>query len=232
VPTALKIILLSLAIFDDLAAILIIAVFYSTHIALSWLAGASALLVILLLLNHRKVMGLGLYLVIGSFLWYCILKSGIHPTIAGVLLAFCIPFKTGARLEHLMHPWVAFGVLPIFAFFNAGVSLSGLSLGAFNHPVTLGIMLGLFLGKQMGVLLFSWVAIQLKWCSLPDTISWLAYYGMAVLTGIGFTMSLFVGILAFPEIHYQTAVRIGVISGSVLSGVMGYAVLRYAARKV
>jgi NhaA family Na+:H+ antiporter len=239
VPSPLKLCLLSLAIFDDIAAILIIAMFYTTHLSLYWLLLSLIPLLILVILNHCAIQRLTPYLITGSILWICVLQSGIHATLAGIVLAFCIPLKTNPssrfsplkHLEHTIHPWISFGILPIFAFFNAGVSLQGLSFSMLTHPVTLGITIGLFMGKQMGVMLFSAIGIQCQWCRLPKDVTWLQFYGMALTTGIGFTMSIFIGTLAFSQADHQTSVRLGVIMGSLLSGMVGYSVLSYSISK-
>jgi len=235
-PPSLKIFLLALAILDDLGAIVIIAAFYTA--GLSWIAlGFAALAIVgLVVLNALGVQRLGGYILLGAFLWVCVLKSGVHATLAGVVTAFAIPLagRPGEpddlaplnRLEHALHPWVAFGILPIFAFANAGVSLAGMSLATLGEPIPLGIAAGLFLGKQLGVIAATWVAIRVGVGSLPQGANWTQVYGMALLTGIGFTMSLFIGTLAFESADHAAAVRIGVIGGSLLSAVAGYAVLR------
>lgn len=238
VNTSLKIFLTALAIFDDIGAIFIIAVFYTLHISFLALAFVLLFTVILWLLNHYRVMSLWPYLLFGVALWLSMLLSGIHAVLAGVILALTIP--TGEfgetivnsplrRLEHRLHPWVAFGILPIFGFANAGVSFAGATLqNLFNH-VTLGIIAGLFIGKQLGVLLASWLATKTGLIKLPQEMSWPSLYGIAVLCGVGFTMSLFIGGLAFEGIvdEYVPMVRLGVIVGSFLSGITGYLILRY-----
>jgi len=235
-PASLKIFLLALAIMDDLGAIVIIALFYTAELSLAALGLAAVGLAVLVLLNRLGVMRIAAYILVGIFLWVCVLKSGVHATLAGVATAFAIPLRTRdapsrygdsplRQLEHMLHPWVAFGILPVFAFANAGVPLDGLTFGSLLEPVPLGIALGLFLGKQVGVMAFTWAAIRLGAGRLPSGASWVQFYGMAVLTGIGFTMSLFIGGLAFNDEGYSAAVRIGVLSGSLLSAVVGYAVL-------
>lgn len=177
-------------------------------------------------------------MIIGLILWVCVLKSGVHATVSGILLGFFIPLKNTSdqtsplkKLEHHLHPWVSFLVLPTFAFFNAGLPLKDFSLSSMMHPISAGIAIGLFLGKQLGVMLFSYIAIRLKICHLPDQTSFFQFYGMAIITGIGFTMSLFIGALSFSEIEYQNVMKFGVLSGSTLSGIMGYLVLLYSTRK-
>ncbi len=237
VPPSLKIYLMALAIMDDLGAIVIIALFYSGDLSVSMLIGAGILLVVLWGINRAGVTALTPYAVVGIVLWICVLKSGVHATLAGVALAFAIPLKSRQdpehsplhELEHALHPWVAYGIMPVFAFANAGVPLSGMGLASLFEPVPLGILLGLFLGKQLGVFGLSWVAIRLGWARLPEQGSLRQLYGVAALCGIGFTMSLFIGGLAFE--HTQNAVylvthRLGILVGSLLSGVAGYLILR------
>nr|MDJ0937512.1 Na+/H+ antiporter NhaA [Kiloniellales bacterium] len=191
---------------------------------------------VLIILNRCGVMRLAPYILVGIVMWAGVLKSGVHATLAGVVLAMAIPLRTAEpsedpplkRLEHALHPWVAFGVLPAFAFANAGVSLAGLSLDSFFEPLPLGIMLGLFLGKQLGVFGFVWVGVRLGLCHLPSGVTWLQIYGVALLSGIGFTMSLFIGTLAYEGPAYSAGIRLGVLGGSILSGVLGYLVLRLA----
>ncbi len=239
VPETLKICLVAIAILDDLAAIIIIALFYTDNLSLFSLAVGVIGITILTILNRRGVTNLAPYVVTGIFLWACVLKSGVHATLAGVILAFFIPLKIKnpegkaplRKLEHGLHPWVAYGVLPVFAFANAGVSLEGLSLEMMMQPITLGIAAGLFFGKQIGVMAFTALAVVTKLCRLPAGVSWKQYYGMSLITGIGFTMSLFIGTLAFSGIEHQTAVRLGVLSGSALSGILGYTILRMASKK-
>ncbi|HMA10792.1 MAG TPA: Na+/H+ antiporter NhaA [Steroidobacteraceae bacterium] len=233
VPTALKALLLSLAIFDDLGAIIVIALFYTESLSLPSLLAAAVLIAALFALNRAGVTRPAAYVLLGIALWIAVLKSGVHATLAGVVLALFIPLRaadgapsTGSHLEHSLHPWVAFGVLPLFAFANAGVPLQGISLGNVMEHVPLGIALGLFLGKQLGVMGFIWIAVRLRVAALPAELRWSQVYGMAVLTGIGFTMSLFVASLAFPAAPGGGLDRLGVLLGSLLSGVAGYLVLR------
>jgi NhaA family Na+:H+ antiporter len=232
VPNALKLFLLALAIFDDIGAIIIISLFYSTGIAWSFLFLAFIFTGVLLLLNHKAVSSLTVYLCGGLCLWLCLFYAGIHPTIAGVLLAFTIPTKKDLhlsplhRLENNLHFWVAFIIMPLFALTNAGFSLQGLTFTDLLQKVVLGITLGLFLGKQIGVFLFSWLIIKLKFAKLPVHCSWLGLYGISLLCGIGFTMSLFLGTLSFPnDADYLAQVRLGVFMGSFLSGLLGSIIL-------
>lgn len=232
-PASLKIFLLALAVMDDLGAIVIIALFYTADLSLASLALAGIGIVGLIALNMFNVRRLAPYMLVGIFLWVCVLKSGVHATLAGVVIGLAVPLRGGAgeeepplrHLEHMLHPWVAFAILPVFAFANAGVSLAGLSPAVLFEPVPLGIALGLFLGKQVGVMSFCWAAIRLGWAKLPEGANWLQFYGIGLLTGIGFTMSLFIGTLAFPDVGYSAGVRIGVLTGSLASAVAGYAML-------
>lgn len=234
VPTALKVFLLALAIIDDLGAIIIIALFYTAELSLFSLSIAVVGSAILFTLNALGVTRTGLYIVVGVVIWVCVLKSGVHATLAGVVIAFSIPLRTKdgtgtpplRRLERELHPWVAFGVMPLFAFANAGVPLYGLSIADLLMPIPLGIALGLFFGKQIGVLGFAWIGTKLGLCRIPDGVGWLQVYGVALLAGIGFTMSLFIGTLAFADQANANAVRLGVLAGSTLSAISGYLLLR------
>ena len=238
VPVSLKIFLTALAIIDDLGAILIIAFFYSGDLSISYLSLILISYIFLLILNKFGVRKFLPYLIIGAFMWFFTYKSGIHATIAGVLLASTIPhrnkdkdFSLLIKLEHAISPYVAFMIMPIFAFANAGVSLEGLSLSSLLLPVPLGILLGLFIGKQVGVMIFSYIAVKIGAAQMPDNSSWFSLYGVSVLTGIGFTMSLFVGNLAFTEnIQYIDGVKIGVLAGSLLSTLFGYFILIIATK--
>ncbi|MDA7447576.1 Na+/H+ antiporter NhaA [Candidatus Pelagibacter ubique] len=239
VPISLKVFLTALAIIDDLGAILIIAFFYSGDLSISYLSLILISYILLLTLNKFNVKKFIPYLIIGAFMWFFTYKSGIHATIAGVLLASTIPhrikekdFSLLIKLEHAISPYVAFMIMPIFAFANAGVSLEGLSLTSLLEPVPLGILLGLFVGKQVGVMVVSFIAVKFGVAQMPDKSSWLSLYGVSILTGVGFTMSLFVGNLAFAEnIQYIDGVKIGVLAGSLLSTVFGYFILLYASKK-
>jgi len=239
VPISLKVFLTALAIIDDLGAILIIAFFYSGDLSIVYLSLILISYILLLVLNKFSIKIFTPYLIIGLFMWFFTYKSGIHATIAGVLLASTIPhrlkehdFSLLVKLEHAISPYVAFMIMPLFAFANAGVSLAGLSLATLLNPVPLGILCGLFFGKQIGVLLFSFVSIKLKFAEMPNNSSWLSFYGVSILTGIGFTMSLFVGNLAFVEnVQYMDGVKIGVLAGSLLSTLAGYFLLLVTAKK-
>ncbi len=230
VPLSLKVFLTALAIIDDLGAIVIIALFYSGDLSIKYLSLMLLAFIALLVINKFNVKKFLPYLIIGIFLWDFTHNSGIHATIAGVLLAMTIPhrkkdkdFSLLIKVEHAISPYVAFGIMPIFAFANAGVSLEGLSFSSLLDKVPLGIVLGLFVGKQLGVFVFSYVSIKLKVAQMPSNTSWYNFYGVGVLTGIGFTMSLFVGNLAFAEnLQYMDGVKIGVLTGSLLSTLFGY----------
>jgi NhaA family Na+:H+ antiporter len=243
VPTSLKIFLTALAILDDLGAIIIIALFYTSDLSLPMLGIAALCLLALIALNRFKVTALPPYLVIGAVLWFFVLKSGIHATLAGVALALTIPLQAKPketraedsplhRLEHALHGWVAYAIIPIFGFANAGVSLSGLSLDSVLSPLPLGIAMGLFIGKQVGVYAFSHAAIHLGFADVPAGATRLQCYGVALLCGIGFTMSLFIGALAFPDQpELNDATKIGVLMGSLLSALAGYCLLSVAPRE-
>ena len=230
VPLSLKVFLTALAIIDDLGAILIIAIFYSGDLNIKYLLLMLTAFIILLIINKFNIKKFLPYLIIGVFLWDFTHNSGIHATIAGVLLAMTIPhrkkekdFSLLIKVEHAISPYVAFGIMPLFAFANAGVSLEGLSFSSLLDKVPLGIVLGLFVGKQLGVFIFSYISIKLKIAQMPSNTSWYNFYGVGILTGIGFTMSLFVGNLAFVEnMQYMDGVKIGVLTGSLLSTLAGY----------
>ena len=236
VPTGLKVFLLTLAILDDLGAIVIIAVFYASNLAPSSLAIASAALLALFALNRSGVERLAPYFLVGLVLWVSVLKSGVHATLAGVALALFIPLRTRGseshsplrRLERDLHAPVAFAILPLFAFANAGVPLSGIGIGALLEPVTLGIAAGLLAGKPIGVLLASWLTVRLGFARLPQGAGWGAMFGVSVLCGIGFTMSLFIGGLAFEGAasEYMVQTRLGVLFGSLACAIVGLAILR------
>ena len=239
VPISLKIFLTALAIIDDLGAILIIAFFYSGELSISYLSLILISYIFLLILNKFGIKKFLPYLIIGIFMWYFTYKSGIHATIAGVLLASTIPhrlnnkdFSLLIKIEHSISPYVAFMIMPLFAFANAGVSLTGLSFSSLMLPVPLGILVGLFFGKQLGVMLFSYVSVKLKVAQMPDNSTWFSLYGVSILTGIGFTMSLFVGNLAFAEnTQYIDGVKIGVLAGSLLSTICGYFLLYFTSKR-
>lgn len=236
VPKGLKLYLLALAIFDDLGAICIIAIFYTSHISYLLLFRVGVLVYILFLFNRLRVYSLIPYLLLGGWLWLMLVPSGIHPTLAGVFLGFMIPMKKQQkfsplhRLENGLQPIVAYGIMPLFALANAGFSFSGLTLNQLTDGVTLGIIAGLVIGKELGVFGFSWILIKTGFASLPLKTSWLALYGVAIICGIGFTMSLFLGTLSFQNENsiLLTEVRLGVIVGSIVSGLIGVTVLRKA----
>ena len=234
VPTALKVFLLALAIIDDLGAIIIIAFFYTAHLSLEALALAGVGIVMLAILNFRGVTRIAPYVLVGVFIWICVLKSGVHATLSGVVTALAVPLTIPrgetqsplVKLEESLHPWVAFGVLPLFAFGNAGVSLAGMTFQDVVSPIPMGIALGLFLGKPIGIMGFSIVAIGLKLAGKPEGSTWSQMLGVAFLGGIGFTMSLFIGMLAFVDAERAAEIRIGVLLGSIMSAIVGYLILR------
>lgn len=238
VPAALKAFLLSVAIFDDIGAIIIIAAFYTAELSPAALAAALGLTALLALLNRAGITRRAAYVLVGLALWFALLKSGVHATLAGVVLALFIPLRSpDARqgqpsplheFEQALHPWVAFGVLPVFAFANAGVPLAGVTASQVLHPVSLGIIAGLVIGKQAGIVLLSWLAVRLGMASLPRDVSWGLIYGASLLCGIGFTMSLFIASLAFEQGGgaYLGLERIGILAGSTIAGAAGYLVLR------
>ena len=236
IPVSLKIFLTSLAIFDDIGAILIIAIFYTEKISFAALGIVALSILVLLLVNKRNVESRSVYIFIGSVMWVAMLKSGIHATLAGVILAMFIPLKSKhdpefsplKTMEHDLHSAVAYIILPIFAFANAGIRVVGMSADQLLHSVPLGIALGLFFGKQLGIFGFVWAAVKMKWVKLPSVFSWRVLYGVAALAGVGFTMSLFIGSLAFEEtgVNILFDERLGIVLGSLFSGLMGYFVLR------
>ncbi|WP_047284207.1 Na+/H+ antiporter NhaA [Pseudomonas protegens] len=240
VPTSLKLFLMTLAIIDDLGAIVIIAIFYSGALSTLSLMLAGACIAALVAMNRLGVVKLGPYMIIGLILWVCVLKSGVHATLAGVTLAFCIPLRTRnaepsplKALEHALHPWVSFGILPLFAFANAGLSLSGVTLESFTHHVPMGIAVGLLLGKTIGVFGLTWMAVKTGLAALPSGANWGQVLGVAILCGIGFTMSLFVGSLAFEpgSSEYAGMDRMGILTGSLFAALIGYAVTAAASRR-
>ena len=238
VPISLKVFLTALAIIDDLGAIVIIAFFYTGDLSIKYLLLMLITFIFLLILNRTNVKVFLPYLLLGLFLWFFTHESGVHATIAGVLLAAVIPhrkkehdFSLLIKIEHAISPYVAYMIMPLFAFANAGVSLDGLSLSSLMLPVPLGILLGLFVGKQLGVFVFSYASIKFGLASLPNNSNWVSFYAVGVLTGIGFTMSLFVGNLAFVNnMEYMDGVKIGVLSGSLLSTVVGYFLLLFSSK--
>jgi len=239
IPLSLKVFLMALAIIDDLGAIVIIAFFYSSELQFNFLFLMFFSFIFLVVINKLRIKKFTPYLLIGLFLWYFTHGSGVHSTISGVLLALTIPhrdkvndFSLLLKLEHLLSPYVAFGIMPLFALANAGVSLNGFSVDVLMYPVPLGILCGLFFGKQIGVFLFCYLSVKLKIAEMPSNANWIKLYGVAVLTGIGFTMSLFVGNLAFGDnVQYIDEVKIGVLSGSLLSTLVGYFLLLIVTKK-
>jgi len=239
-PVSLKILLTAIAIIDDLGAILIIAIFYSEDVHIGALAIAGAALLTMMLFRQRKVLGTFPYIFLGMILWVAVLKSGIHATLAGVITAFFIPLKDPQHpeqsplknLEHALHPWVAFGVLPLFAFANAGVPFSGMGFKDLLDPITLGIILGLFIGKQAGIFTVLFLTIKLGLSPKPNNANWVQLYAVSCLCGIGFTMSLFIGGLAYEGVEMQAEVRMGVLVGSILSAFAGYLILKYGPTKM
>ena len=239
IPISLKVFLVALAIIDDLGAIIIIAFFYSTELQYTYLLFMLLAFLSLILLNKFNVKKFAPYFLIGLFLWYFTHESGIHSTISGVLLATAIPHRKHEKdyslllkLEHILSPYVAFGIMPLFAFANAGVVLNDISINTLLSPVPLGIICGLFFGKQIGVFLFSFLAVKLKLAEMPTNSNWIKFYGVGILTGIGFTMSLFVGNLAFFDYSNNLdGVKIGVLIGSSLSAIVGYLLLLIVTQK-
>lgn len=240
VPVGLKVLLTSIAIFDDIGAIAIIALFYTDDLSIAALAVAGTCVVVLIALNRLHVVARNAYLLVGIVMWVALLKSGVHATLSGVVLAMCIPIRARApgapsplkSLESDLHNTVALAILPLFAFCNAGVPLRGVGIGELLHPVPLGIALGLIVGKQAGIFGACWLAIRLRVGALPLGMSWQSLYGLSLLCGIGFTMSLFIGSLAFDTSHacFVFDERLGIVLGSLLSGAAGYAVLRRSLR--
>ena len=241
IPVSLKIFLLALAIFDDLAAIIIIAALYTVDLSVTSFAVAGASIVVLIAMNMLKVARPGAYMLVGIVLWVSVLKSGVHATLAGVILALTIPlqsvdnkgrkFSMSEDFEHFLHVWVAALILPLFAFVNAGVNLKGIDLSQMLSPVPIGIALGLFMGKQLGVFAFCFVAIKSGLAKLPKGTTWLQLYGVSILTGIGFTMSLFIDSLAFTGAEsrlFASTDKLAILIGSLLSGVMGFLILKFA----
>jgi NhaA family Na+:H+ antiporter len=234
VPVALKILLLAIAIFDDLGAILIIAFFYTSDLSETALLLTILPVAGLAILNARGVVSTAAYILLGIVLWVMVLKSGVHATLAGVVTALAVPLAKAENsdntvleeFEHALHPWVAYGILPLFAFANAGVSFQGIGLGSLAEPVMLGIALGLFAGKQIGIFGALWLTIKLKLASMPTNTNWMQLYAVSTIAGIGFTMSLFIGSLAFSHNGFDAQIRLGVLTGSLASALLGYALLR------
>lgn len=243
VPVSLKVFLTAVAIIDDLGAIVIIAVFYTAQVSVPMLLAAGAGIAVLVALNRAKVMNLGIYVLVGLVVWLFVLKSGVHATLAGVVTALAVPLVNPNKhghgksplkaAEHALHPWVAFGVLPVFAFANAGVSLQGVNLATFLQTVPLGITAGLLLGKAVGVFGAAWLMIRFTPARLPDQASWSQFFGVSVLCGVGFTMSLFIGGLAFEGqgAAFDTQLKLGVLLGSVVSAIIGSLILIFSSKK-
>jgi len=235
IPASLKIFLTAVAIADDLGAIVIIALFYTADLSLPMLFLAAVAIAMLIALNRQKITRIAPYMIVGVILWVFVLKSGVHATLAGVATAFAVPLKATDtrghaplhRLEHSLHPWVAFAILPIFAFTNAGVSFGGISPTALAEPLPLGIAVGLFAGKLTGVCGACAALVPFGLAKLPEGATWHQIVGVAAVCGVGFTMSLFIGSLAFEGSEYYTPLRLGVIAGSTLSGITGYLLLRF-----
>lgn len=235
VPLALKVFLLALAIMDDLGAILVIAFFYTANLSLTSLALAAAAIAGLIALNRLKAMRIAPYILVGVVLWVFVLKSGVHATLAGVVVALAIPMRDGkggsplGALEHALHPYIAFGIMPVFAFANAGVPLGAVTFATAFDPLPLGIAAGLLVGKPIGILGAVWLSLKLGIAKLPTGVNWAGMTGVAFLAGIGFTMSLFIGSLSFEAPEAAAGVRIGVLGGSIAAAVIGFAVLRLVA---
>ncbi|APD51215.1 Na+/H+ antiporter NhaA [Francisella hispaniensis] len=234
IPAKLKLLVVTIAIFDDIAAIAIIAIFYTKSLSLLSLSLGTLFIFAMIICNRVfKVNRSSVYVVLGFFAWFCTIKSGVHATLAGFTTALCIPFRENDKdspanfMEDSLYPWIIYFILPVFAFANAGISFTGMNFSILFEPITLGIILGLFIGKQLGI--FSILAIfkKLKWFKLGESLSNLQLYGISLLCGIGFTMSLFIGVLAFDDTHLLNAIKIGVVVGSLLSGFCGYIVLRF-----
>jgi NhaA family Na+:H+ antiporter len=226
VPVALKIFLTALAIIDDLGAILTIAIFYTASIKMGYLLAAAGIMVLLVILNLRKVRRLWCYLIPGLVLWYCIYNSGIHATIAGVLLASCIPLPRISRLIHQLHDPVNFVIMPIFALSNTAIIFPPDMLHAFNNTISYGILAGLVIGKPLGIFLFSYIATRLKLAALPDQTTWSQLMGIGIIAGIGFTMSIFISTLAYTIPAFQITAKIAIIAASLLAGITGYFYLK------
>lgn len=243
VPTSLKVFLMALAIFDDLGAILIIAFFYTAELSLNSLFFATICIAILFLFNRLKIPYLSLYALVGFILWICVLKTGVHATLTGIILAFTIPLHIVNErrkrvspiktLEHFIHNWVAYFILPVFAFVNAGIDLRAISISDMNNSVTYGIVLGLFIGKQLGVFTFVYISVKLGITKLPINVTWRQIYGVSVLTGIGFTMSLFINSLAYVDSSiFSYTDKIAILIGSFMSGILGYLILSNTGKRI
>ncbi|AJI55300.1 Na+/H+ antiporter NhaA [Francisella philomiragia] len=237
IPAKLKLLVVTIAIFDDIAAIVIIAIFYTKSLSLLSLSLGTLFILAMIICNRVfKVNRSSVYVVLGFFAWFCTIKSGVHATLAGFTTALCIPFRDNDKdspanfMEESLHPWVIYFILPVFAFANAGINFSGMSISIIFEPITLGIILGLFVGKQLGIFSILAISKKLKLFKLGESFSSSQIYGISLLCGIGFTMSLFIGTLAFDDNYTLSAIKVGVIVGSLLSGICGYIVLRFIAR--
>lgn len=230
IPVSLKVLLTAIAVIDDLGAILIIGLFYSHNLNLEPLLLALVAMIVMATMNRARVTRVAPYAAAAALLWFGVMGSGIHATLAGVTAALFIPLSAVETMEHRLHPWVTFGILPVFAFANAGVSFEGITLESLTQPLTLGIVFGLLIGKQLGIFAVLALMIRLKLAPMPEGAGWGHLYGVALMCGIGFTMSLFIGGLAFPDGTHDASVRMGVLAGSLASGALGYAVLRYCSR--
>lgn len=238
VPISLKILLTAIAVIDDLLAIIVIALFYTDGLDKEPLMFAAFALFALFLTNRAKIDRPAPYIILGIILWTAVLKSGVHATLAGVATALFIPVNSERRpdvspahdLEKILHPWVAFAILPLFAFANAGVPFKGMSLGSLAEPVTLGIILGLLVGKPLGIFTTIWLAVKAKLSPMPEGVNWRQLFGMSILCGIGFTMSLFIGGLAFESVDMQASIRLGVLAGSIVSACIGFVLLRFGTK--
>lgn len=243
VPVSLKVFLTAVAISDDLGAIVIIALFYTAQVSVLMLLAAGAAIVVLVAMNRARMMNIGLYVLVGLVVWLFVLKSGVHATLAGVVTALAVPLVNPSKnghgksplktAEHALHPWVAFGVLPVFAFANAGVSLQGVSFATLLQTVPLGITVGLLFGKAIGVFGAAWLMIRFTNARLPDQANWMQFFGVCVLCGVGFTMSLFIGGLAFEGqgAAFDTQLKLGVLAGSIISGIVGSLILVVASAR-
>ncbi|NVD06768.1 Na+/H+ antiporter NhaA [Vibrio sp. JPW-9-11-11] len=240
VPVSLKVFLLALAIIDDLGVVVIIALFYTGDLSTLALAVGFAMTAALFVLNAKKVTKLTPYMIVGAILWFAVLKSGVHATLAGVVIGFAIPLqgKKGEHsplkhMEHALHPYVAFGILPLFAFANAGISLEGVSMSGLTSMLPLGIALGLLIGKPLGIFSFSWLAVKAGVAKLPEGISFRHIFAVSVLCGIGFTMSIFISSLAFGSVaaEFDTYARLGILMGSTTAAILGYGLLRISLPK-
>ena len=237
IPAKLKLLVVTIAIFDDIAAIVIIAIFYTKSLSLLSLSLGTLFILAMIICNRVfKINRSSVYVVLGFFAWFCTIKSGVHATLAGFTTALCIPFRENDKdspanfMEESLHPWVIYFILPVFAFANAGINFSGMSISIIFEPITLGIILGLFVGKQLGIFSILAISKKLKVFKLGESFSSSQIYGISLLCGIGFTMSLFIGTLAFDDNYTLSAIKVGVIVGSLLSGICGYIVLRFIAR--